>query len=290
MAGRPPLSVIVAVREELGHIQPVLDALLPQARRTGSEVLVVGPTNEAAPRGVRLVRVDDDDIYRLRLVGVQEARGEVVAIGEDHAVPRPDWCEAVIRAHAERPDAPAVVGCLVNATAGTVSGRVNFIAFAGPFQPPMPSLPATRRPPPVSCLSLKRAALAELDDGWLGALEAEILPRLAAEDRLAPDDRVLVDHYQDHGLVWMFVNGFHSARASYGLARWQQSWRERLRQARWSLVNWPRRIFADGREATGGGPGQRFELALVAAVGVAAGVGAAVGSIAGPGSSPDRVA
>jgi hypothetical protein len=288
MADRPPLSAVIAVRDGIDEIAPVLAALLPQARRTGTEVLVVGQVDGAAPEGVRLVRVDDDDIYRLRLAGVRAARGEVVAIGEDHAVPPPDWCEAVVRAHAAQPEAPAVVGCLRNATDGTLSGRVNFLAFAAPFQVPMPALPVTRRPPPVSCLSLKRDALAHLD-GRVGELEAELVPRLAAEGRLAVDDRVVMDHYQDHGLVWALTNGFHSARASYGLAR-GPVWSGRLREARWALANWPVRIYADAREATRRQHGQRIELALIAVLGVGAGVGAAVGALVGPGRSPDRVA
>jgi hypothetical protein len=281
---RPPLSAIVTIREDLGEIEPVLAALLPQARATGSEVLVVGRAEGRPPAGVRLVHVDDDNIFRLRIAGIQAAQGDVVAIGEDHAVPRPDWCEAVIRAHAERPGVPAVAGCLVNATARTVAGRGNFLAFAAPYQPPMPELPG-QRPPPLSALSFKRDALAELDDA-LGRFEAVLVPRLFAERRMAADDRIVVDHYQDHGAIWSIVNGFHGARSAYGYLQANQGAADRLRQASWSLTNWPRRLFGEACGHTR----SRAELALVALVGVGVGVGGAVGSLAGPGRSPDRVA
>jgi len=283
----PALSVVIAVREGVHEAEQALEALLPQARRTGSEVLVVGPVDGDAPDPLRVVRVEDRDIFRLRLVGIQEARGEIVAIGEDHAVPREDWCEAVLRAHAEHPDVPAIAGCLVNATDGTVSGRGNFLAFAAPFQPPMPELPP-RRPPPLSTLSLKREALGGLD-GQLGRFEATLVPRLFAEGGMVADDRIVVDHHQDHGFAWAIVNGFHGARSAYGYLRSELSWAERLRQARWSIANWPRRILRDARHACHQ-RGNRPELALVILVGIGVGVGGAVGSIAGPGRSPTRVA
>jgi hypothetical protein len=285
MSARPPLTVVVPVREGLGEIAPVLDGLLPQARRTGTEVLVVGRVEGPSPdEAVRLVPLADDNIFRQRLVGIREARGAIVAMGEDHAVPRPDWCEAVLRAHAELPDIPAIAGCLVNATDRTLGGRGNFLGFAAPFQPPMPRLPG-ERPPPLSALSFKSESLAGLDD-MLGRFEAILVPAMFSEGRMVADERIVVDHYQDHGIVWPVVNGFHGARSAYGYMRAAIGPRERLRQARWSISNWPRRIFGEARAAADG----RAELALAALVGTAVGVGGAVGALSGPGRSPDRVA
>lgn len=287
MVRRPPLSLVIPVRDGLDEIRFVLDAVMAQARHSGTEVLVVGPADGPAPEGVRLVRVDDDNIFLLRKVGVHAARGEIIAIGEDHAVPRPDWCAAVLRAHAEHPEAAAIAGCLVNATADTLSGRGNFLAFAASVQPPMPMLPT--RPPPASTLSFKREVLTGFEER-LGWLEAELVPRLFADGRIVADDRVVVDHYQDHGVAWSIVNAFHSARSAYGYVGSTQSRRERLRQARWSLANWPRRIIGEARAATRGQPGNRADIAMVAVVGTAAGVGGAVGMLSGPGRSPNRVA
>jgi hypothetical protein len=285
---RPPLSVIIAVRSGLEEAEAALEALIPQARSTGTEVLVVGPVDGNAPDPIRLVRIDDADIFRLRLAGIREARGEVVAIGEDHAVPREDWCEAVLRAHAEHPEAPAVVGCLVNASDGSVSARGNFLSFAAPFQPPMRELPPLR-PPPVSTLSLKREALAEVD-GHVGRFETALVPRLSAEGRMVPDARIVVDHCQDHGMAWAIANGFHAARAAYGYLCRELGAAERLRQARWSILNWPRRVVRDAQAACGGQAGHRRDIAVAGLIGIGIGVGGAVGSIAGSGRSPTLVA
>jgi hypothetical protein len=286
---RPPLSVVIAVRGGMHEIPAaVLDALLPQADRTGSEVLIVGPVDGPAPAPVRLVRVDDPNIFALRLAGIRAARGELIAIGEDHALPRPDWCEAVIRAHGERPHVTAIIGCLVNTTDRTLSGRANFLGFAAPVGPPLDSMPL--RPPPLSALSLKRAAIDGLGQA-LGEFESVLVPRLFAEGAMATDPRVIVDHEQDHGTVWSITNAFHGARAAYGYLRESQTRRERFRQARWSLANWPPRIIREARAAALAEAGAgRAELAVVALIGAAMGVGGAVGALTGPGRSPDVVA
>lgn len=284
MADRPALSVVITVRDGLAEIDFVLEGLLPQALRTGTEVVVVGAVDEQAPEGVRLVRVDDPNIFTLRLAGIRAARGEVIAIGEDHAVPRADWCEMVIRAHAERPGVPAIIGCLVNATNTTRSGRGNFLAFAAPVEAPLRGMP--QRPPPLSALSFKREVLEGLDDR-LGHFEAELVPELFAAGRMAADPRIVVDHHQDHGALWSIVNGFHGSRSAYGYLRANQSPAQRLQQARWSIVNWPRRILREARDAA---TGTRGDLTLVALVGTAVGLGGAVGALTGPGRSPDRVA
>jgi hypothetical protein len=287
MTDRPPLSVVITVRRGMHEIVAVLDALLPQADRSGTEVLVVGPVAGPAPDPVRLVRVDNPNIFALRLSGIRAAHGELIAIGEDHALPRPDWCEAVIRAHAERPQVKAIIGCLVNATDRTLSGRGNFLGFAAPVQPPLDSMPL--RPPPLSALSLKRAAIDGLGQ-QLGEFESVLVPRLFAEGAMATDPRVVVDHHQDHGIVWAITNAFHGARSAYGYLSESQSPLERIRQARWSVANWPPRILHEAREAMGDARGTRAELALVAFIGAAVGVGGAVGALTGPGRSPAIVA
>lgn len=284
MSNPPPLSIVIPTRDDVAALEPVLEALEQQVERTGAEVILVGPLVPAlAPSWVRVVEMRDDDIFRLRMVGLREMRGAVVAIGEDHAVPREDWCEAIVRAHREHPESPAVVGCMRNGTATTLGGRSNFLAFAAPFQAPMPTLRA-RRPPPSSIVSLKSEAL-EVAREQPGHLEATLLPRLFEEGEIVADERIVIDHHQDHGVRWAITNAFHSARASYGAARPRLRWAERLYTARWAIVNWPTRILREARPATS----SRVDLAAVAAIATAAAAGAATGALAGPGRSAARV-
>ena len=287
----PPLTVVLPARGGLPEVAPVLEAILPEARATGTEILVVGDTGDAVPPAdeVVLLPTREEDIYVLRRRGIEQARGDVVAIGEDHAVPRPGWCEAVIRSHAEHPEAAAVVGCLVNATDSTLAGRANFLAFAAAWQPPMPDLPS-RRPPPASALTFKREALREIGSHGNGWLEAELIPSLFSTGLMVVDERLVVDHYQDRGVLWSIRNGFDSARASYGYAcAALPGWRRRM-VARWTVGRIPRRLLEEAREGAGPGEAGPREAAVSVLIALAAGLGAAVGALRGPGPAPERVA
>lgn len=289
-AARPSLSVVIPAREGLAEIAPVLAALETEAQDAGIEVVVAGPASgEAPPAWVRLIEMDDPNIMALRRRGLLEARGEIVAIGEDHAVPRPGWCRDVIRAHTEHPEAAVVIGCLSNATDETVAGRANFLAFAAAWQPPMPELPS-HRPAPSSTMTFKRSAYEGLERQPLGWFEATLIPALFRAGRMVADDRIVVDHYQDHGAVWSVVNAFHSARSSYGSDRARLGSAERRRVARWALAETPRGLWREAR-AGAGAKGMSAPVAtLVAVTASAAGLGAILGSLVGPGRSAERVA
>jgi hypothetical protein len=289
---RPPLSVVIPTRGGLEEVVAPLEALLPAARATGTEVVVVGNVGgQSPPPGapVRLVSLEAPEMLALHRRGIEAAGGEVIAIGEDHAVPREDWCEAVIRAHAERPEAAAVAGCLVNATDATISGRANFLSFAASWQPPMPTLP-DGRPPPASALSFKRDALEGIGAHEAGWLEGELIPSLFERGLMVADERIVVDHHQDHGSVWAIRNAFHSARSSYGSHRRGLTPEERRRLARWAIWNIPRRLRSEARAATAGTRIGFAESALVALIAAGHGLGGATGILFGPGRSGERLA
>jgi hypothetical protein len=288
---RPPLSVVIPARGGMEEIAPVLDAVAPGARATGAEVLVVGDVGDAQPPGdpVRLIPMRTPDLLDIHRRGIAEATGRVVAIGEDHAVPKADWCEAVIRAHAEHPNAAAIAGCLVNATDRTLAGRANFLAFAAPWQPPMKTLPP-ERPPPASTLTFKREALEGIGLEQPGWLEGELIPELFDRGAMVADERIVVKHFQDHGSLWSIQNAFHSARASYGYTRSGRALRDRIEVAIWALGGIPHRLRREAREATEEDRTGAAESALIAAIALAAGFGSAFGSLLGPGRSAKRLA
>ncbi len=203
-------------------------------------------------------------------------------------MPRSDWCEAVLRAHRQHPDAPVVAGCLVNGTRDTVSGRANFLAFAAPFMPPMRSID---RPPPISVLSFKRDALRGAGSSP-GAVESHLVPQLFGEGAMVLDDRIVVEHFQDHGVRWTLMNAFFNTRANYGYARsLPENERHSPRRARlrWmvtgmSVSQW-REAWAARHEFE-----RVADVVLVAAVCVATAAGAFFGELAGPGRAAERVA
>ena len=271
MTGRPPLSVVVPTRD--GDLAQVIDALSSEVDAVGGELVVVDGRDEGDMR-----------MPSLRTIGVRRARGDVIAIGEDHAVPAPGWAKAVLDAHDRHASADAVVGCLVNATDHTVSGRANFLAFAAAWAPPMPVLPSLR-PPPASTLSIKRRAVAELGDGP-GDFDAVLLPRLFTEGRMVADDTVSVLHHQDHGLRWSVANAYASARSGYGYGMHPTATSDALR-AGWSVA---RQLSSEVWRARRGLGASVVDFAATHLVVAGATVGAALGARFGPGRAPEWVA
>jgi len=286
----PTLSVVLATREPWLAVARNLEPLAEEIRAVDGELIVVGVHGEhvdAAPP-VRVISTPERDLMELHSLGVRAARGAIVAMAEDHAAPEPGWCQAVLRGHRDHPEAAAVVGCLINATDDTVAGRANFLTFAAPFTPPMPTLRASR-PPPLGVLSFKRSALAPVNDRP-GRLEADLVPRLFADGCLAVDDRVRILHYQDHGALWAVRNAYWVARAGYGYAEDRRDPRRRREVLRWIPTHMPQRIWHEARAAYRPVRGEHGELAIVACCAVAATVGAMVGTFAGPGEAAGRSA
>jgi hypothetical protein len=284
--GTPSLSVVIATREPASHLTWILDAVVPQLDEVNGEVLVACGDGTAGPprQRVRYLTARDPNMLRLRRRAIEQSRGSVVAISEDHSTPAPGWARAVLRAHREHADAPAVAGCLVNATPHTVAGRVNFLGFAAPFVPPMTTID---RPPPVSALSFKREVLLGHGENP-GSIESDLVPRLFADGAIAVDDRIVLDHFQDKGLWWSLVNAYVNTRTNYGYSRslgaqprrevlhwvvtrlWLRQWREAW-SSRWAFR-------------------RQADVVFTAAICAATTFGAVVGVLIGPGRAAELVA
>lgn len=108
------LSVVIASAAEGDFLFSCLDALLPEARAKGIEVIVVdrrgGATVERLKRDYAEVRLFETppaerlSVPALRHRGAREAKGEVVCVVEEHCHPAPDWL-ATIEASFEEGDA-----------------------------------------------------------------------------------------------------------------------------------------------------------------------------------------
>jgi hypothetical protein len=282
----PSLSVVIPSRRGYATIAPVLESLAQPIQAVAGEVVVVDGRCEApdVPPWVRWIPVDETDWLRLTHRGIREARGAVIALGEDHTIPRPDWCAAILRAHEEHPDADLVAGCLVNVAHHSVVGRANFLLLGPPYVPPMPALP-THRPPPSSALSFKRRLVDVLNGP--GSLETEVAPRLFAERRIAVDDRIVAEHDQDLGLLGTLANRYAVNRSTYGYSRPVDPIRRR-EVIRWLLTQRQALAWRSARAACGPGIRSRLDLIVAAVFSAAAGVGGAVGTLWGPGRAPAR--
>jgi Glycosyl transferase family 2 len=107
------LSVIVTCTQPWPEVRGCLARLLPQSRPGDMEVIVAddsrGGLDPPPAEQVTWLRRPGWGPHELRLLGLTEAGGDIVAITEDHCDVTHDWCERVLAAHAPRPDAAAIL-------------------------------------------------------------------------------------------------------------------------------------------------------------------------------------
>ena len=156
---QPSISVVIPSREGRTAITAVMDCACPASR--GGPRRDRGEPTAAADRHpdeppIRWISVADPNLLRLRARRSSWRRARSSPSAKDHALPRPGWCEGILRAHAaEHPEAAAIDGCLTNATTATVGARANFPAFghrmrhrcwpSPPIGPHRPRLPCPLR-------------------------------------------------------------------------------------------------------------------------------------------------
>lgn len=115
-----PLSVVVTVVSGRQSLAVCLESLVPQCEHCGGEIIV--PYDDRCMNVVELATdfpsvrfpfVEDSGLWgsanaptfehrlydRRRAVGLSVARGSIIAMTEDHAVPARDWCEKILEAH-----------------------------------------------------------------------------------------------------------------------------------------------------------------------------------------------
>ena len=131
----PPLSIIIAVVSGQAALDRCLHGTYAQANEAGAEIIIpydqitrdVLTLSEKYP-GLRFVEVPfSDELAKStgnvskhihydmrRAAGLAEARGRVIALTEDHAVPADDWCRQILLAHAEAKGTAVIGGAVEN--------------------------------------------------------------------------------------------------------------------------------------------------------------------------------
>jgi hypothetical protein len=218
----PPLTIVIATTQRWPEVQPCLDSIHDEAAALGAEVLVLDNTGdgfppEAAERypAVTAITEHGASVFRLRSLGLARARGEVVAITEDHCIPRPGWCAGLLRAHAEHPDVAAIGGPVENGARRRFSDWALFLNNHAPFVPPVAGgeVAGLDR----ANIAYKRRVLPTAPSPE-GRGEPFLDERLAAAGerfRLEPD--LVSDHVQSLGMGGTLSIAFHNGRAVAGL-------------------------------------------------------------------------
>ena len=281
------LSVVLATIEPWPDLANCLAVLEPQVAAIGGEIIVGDGHGEAldaakAASSDRLswIRIPGASVFELRARGVEQARGEIVAMTEDHVVVGQDWCVRILEAFARNPDAAVVTGPVLNGSTGTLMDWANFLHTFGPFYPPV-NRQQGERCPPIANIAFRRSAIGPVPirTGWL---ELELNPRLFREGRVAVSDDLTVTHVQSHGFWLTMLAHFDNGRSTTGL---------RPKPAEHGPG--PLTLFWRGLGAIGGikklSPAARASLPLMFVLSCCHAAGEAVGVLAGPGRSPSRL-
>lgn len=230
--GAPDLSVVVASVNGWHVLEPTLRALDAQPERPHMEIIVVdavgGETRErlrAHRPAVVVLEAERLPIPKLRHLGVCQAKGNVVAILEDHGTVSPTWAASLLKT-LEGPWG-AVGGAVENGKRGLVNWAVFFCEYTT-YMKPVPEGEATDLP--GNNIAYKRPHLMRHAKVLAqGKWESWINDNLRADGvRLASTNAAVVHHIKPFRLGYFVVQRFHFARSYAGMRRVDQSLTTRL--------------------------------------------------------------
>ena len=295
----PLVSVVIASVNGLPFIEECLDALMAQDGSTPYEVVVVDCCGEATRRKIRtypedrvqLLAVEGrPSIPRLRALGMVRARGQMVAILEDHCNVVPGWIEVVARAH--EAGVEALGGAVENgSTERLVDWAVFFCEYAR-FMPPV----ARGVVPEITGNNsvyhrrvLERLGEALDEEVWESFLHQK-LHEAGVEFHCDPD--LLVSHKKEFGFGYFLSQRYHYSRSFAGMRMERARWWMRLAYAVSTPALPPLLAYRIGRTVWGKGRHRGTLLRTIPVLGIFLLMwawGEAVGALLGPGDSLEKV-
>ena len=213
---RPPVSVTVSTVMGWPEIEPELTSVIESVRRAGGDLVVTDGSNSPAPAlgdDVTWVKYPGESVLKLRSRAYQHARGDIVAITEDHVSVPPEWATLHVDAHRRHPEAVAIGGSVVNGANDTLIDIAGFLAVQAPLVAPIRTGPVRRMAGAVN-VSYKRIALTDIDDhDGMGVVDGWHQKALAeSKATLLNDDSIRVSHDQALGFRGMSRIHFDAAR------------------------------------------------------------------------------
>ena len=202
-----PLSIVVATTQPWPEARACLDSLREQARVVGAEIIVADGCGRGLPdeaisssSDITWLRLPGASVFRLRALAMARARGEIIAVTEDHCRASPDWCERIIEAHREHRDAAAIGGAVENGATERVSDWASFFIVNGASMLPIRT-GERKRISLQANVSYKRRVVPE-SFPKLGIMEWMFNEELRERgEKLMADDRIVVSHVQSLGFA-----------------------------------------------------------------------------------------
>lgn len=222
-----PLSVVIATTRAWPEIEPCFESLHGQAQAVGAEILVGDGHGQGLPPdvadrypAVKWIKRPGGSVFYLRELAMTKASGAIVAVTEDHCTVTPGWCERMLQAHRDHPEAAAIGGVVENGATTRLIDWSNFLVVFGPFTAPIES----GEQPAISLqanISYKRRVVPRTMSR-LGMMEFLFNRQLRERGEiLIADEQLIVSHNQTWGFWGTFAAHFHNGRsiAGFRLAR-----------------------------------------------------------------------
>ncbi|MBI3665124.1 MAG: glycosyltransferase [Acidobacteria bacterium] len=293
----PRLSVVIASVNGLGCILECLEKLEALPERGQMEILVMDRRTDDTARTIAErfpwvtleTGLTGKSIPELRWIGMRAARGEWVAVIEDHCLVTPNWASEILR-FSNSPYG-VVGGPVENGSRERILDWAFFLAEYGPAMPPLPQgetemVPGNNAAYRRKVLPLEEPAWATL---WESFLQKELRRRVI---RIFLNPTMLVYHKKSFRLGEMLEQRFLYSRSFAAMRARRMTAAERLLYTSASLLLPGLLLWRIVRCVVSKSRNLRellFALPAVLLFVLSWGVGEMAGYLAGAGGSLERV-
>ncbi len=220
----PTLSVVVASLTGRPYIDACLESLAHQRGNVMAEVVVAdcvgAPVTNFVKRhypDTQLIEFSErKTVAELRAAGLSAARGDIVAITEDHCIAAEDWFEWLLRAHTAH-SGPAIGGAVDNARRDRLIDWAVYLCEYGNFASPVTH--GAVRDLAGANVSYKRVVLDEMREAIKDGYREGVFHRQmeAAGYALWSDPSLCVLHNKHFALTSFIAERFHYGRWYAGM-------------------------------------------------------------------------
>jgi hypothetical protein len=225
-----PITTLIATIRGWPDCAAAVSLIAAQAFAAGGEFIVGDASGNAPPSDEEMVALGGrinwismpgKSVYQVRHAAYHAARGEILAITEDHCVVAPDWVERILDAHLRYPNAAAIGGTVLNDTDEKSVDWAAFFLTQSPYMPPLANGPTNRISGPAN-VSYKRYLVERLGgDDENGLIDWLELPAALEGEEIVADDSIRVRHSQSQGLISTSRAEFDNGRTIAGYRRRQ---------------------------------------------------------------------
>jgi len=293
----PRLSVVIASVNGAQSILECLEKLEAQTVRDQMEILVLDRRTDGTAEaiterfpGVTLrTGLTGRSIPELRWEGMRLARGEWIAVIEDHCMAPPRWASAILDFHDARYG--VVGGPVENGSRDRILDWAFFLAEYGPCMPPLPE--GAAEGVPGNNAAYRRAILPLSDNRWAYAWESFLQNDLRIKGvGIFLNPALLIYHKKSFGLWEMLGQRFLYSRSYAAMRGRTMPGPKRVVYALLSLALPPLLLLRIARSLAAKHRNLRefvLGLPLIVLFVIAWALGEIAGYLAGPGDSLARV-